>query len=84
MTTRHRLRRVVVSAGSIATEAEDPSSSTHSPGRKSDAILVEFTDPAVGVAVCVMSALKYASDSSVEVRRVPIDNLQHMPSRHCT
>jgi hypothetical protein len=63
--------------GRIAAEMKDPSSSPRSRSRKSDTVLVEFIDPAFGRAVGVMTALEEATDSAVEVRRVPIDKLQH-------
>ena len=66
--------------GRITAETKDPSSFPHSRSRKSDTVGVEFIDPAFWRAVGVMNAQGEASDSAVEVRRVPIGKLQHSRS----
>jgi hypothetical protein len=63
--------------GRIVPETKEPSPPGRSRGRKSETVLVEFTDPAFGRAVGAMNALEDASDATVEVRRVPIEKLQH-------
>ena len=63
--------------GRVAAEAQDPSSSIRSRGRRPDTVLVEFMDPEFGRRTGVINALEDVSDNVVQVRRVPVDKLQH-------